>query len=56
MGFLGEGVKGETSLSYEHSWGQGGSETKAVTVGSTAAVTVSLDLGQVIRRGIEPYL
>lgn len=42
-GFLGSGGGGETSISYSHSWGEGGSESKEVTVGSTSGVTVELD-------------
>lgn len=48
IGFLGTGVKGETSLSYEHSWGQGGSESKSVTIGTSSGVSVSLDPGESI--------
>jgi hypothetical protein len=48
IGFLGAGTKGETSLSYSHSWGQTGSESKAVTVGSTSGVSVPLDPGQAV--------
>jgi hypothetical protein len=48
IGFLGEGVKGETSLNYEHSWGKGGSESKSVTIGTSSGVSVSLDPGESI--------
>ncbi len=48
IGFLGEGVKGETSLNYEHSWGQGGSETKSVTIGTSSGVSVTLEPGESI--------
>ena len=44
--FLGEGVKGETSLNYEHSWGQGGSESKSITIGTSSGVNVTLDPGE----------
>lgn len=46
IGFLGTGVKGESSLNYEHSWGQGGSESKSVTIGTSSGVSVSLDPGE----------
>ena len=46
IGFLGTGGGGETSMSYTQSWGKGGSETKAVTIGSTAGVTVTLEPGE----------
>jgi hypothetical protein len=45
---LGVGVKGETSLNYEHSWGQGGSESKSVILGTSSGVSVSLDPGESI--------
>jgi len=44
--FLGAGGGGETSLSYSRSWGQGGSESKSTTVGSSSAVSVTLDPGE----------
>lgn len=46
--FLGSGVKGETSLSYSQSWGIGGQESKSVTVGSSAGVTVQLEPGEAV--------
>jgi hypothetical protein len=46
IGFLGEGVKGETSISYEHTWGQGGCVSKEITVGSSAGVEVTLEPSQ----------
>ncbi|QDH81324.1 follicular epithelium yolk protein subunit [Echinicola soli] len=46
--FLGAGGGGETSLSYSQSWGIGGQESKSITVGSTAGVSVELDPGQSI--------
>jgi hypothetical protein len=44
--FLGAGGEGETSLSYSQSWGIGGQESKSITVGSTAGVSVELDPGE----------
>ena len=44
--FLGAGAEGETSLSYSQSWGVGGQESKSITVGSTAGVSVELDPGE----------
>ena len=46
--FLGTGVGGETSLSYEQSWGIGGQESKTVTIGSTSGVSVELDPGETV--------
>jgi len=48
VGFLGAGGGGETSFTYSHSWGQGGSESKTVTVGSSQGVSVELDPGESI--------
>lgn len=48
IGFLGVGVKGETSLSYERTWGEGGSVSKSVTIGTSSGVSVSLDPGESI--------
>lgn len=44
--FPGGEVGGETSLSYTHGWGQGGSESTAITVGSQTGVSVTLDPGE----------
>lgn len=44
IGFLG----GETSLNYEHSWGQGGSESKSIMLGTSSGVSVTLDPGESI--------
>jgi hypothetical protein len=44
--FLGSGGGGETSLSYEQSWGTGGSESLSYTVGSTSGVSVELLPGE----------
>lgn len=49
IGFLGSGGGGETSMSYEHAWGKGGSESQSVTVGSTSGVTVELDPGECVK-------
>lgn len=46
VGFLGTGGGGETSFTYQHSWGQGGSEGTTVTVGSTQGVKVTLKPGE----------
>ena len=46
--FLGAGAEGETSLSYSQSWGVGGQESKSITVGSTAGVSVELDPGEAV--------
>lgn len=43
ISFLGTGGGGSTSFSYSQAWAQGGSESDAVTLGSTQAVTVVLD-------------
>ena len=42
IGFLGTGGGGETDISFSQSWGEGGSESKTVTVGSSAGVSVTL--------------
>lgn len=46
VGTPGTGAGGESSFSYNHAWGEGGSEAQSVTVGSTAGVTVTLDPGE----------
>ncbi len=46
VAFLGSGGGGETSLSYSESWGEGGSESKTITVGSSSGVDVTLKPGQ----------
>lgn len=46
IGFLGTGAGGETSLSYEHTWEQGGSESETFAIGSTQGVSVPLAPGQ----------
>ena len=48
IGFLGTGAGGETSLSYQRSWGKGGSNSKTITVGSSAGVQVELDPGEAV--------
>lgn len=51
--WTGEGeIGGETSFSYSFAWGEGGSQTKAVTIGSQAGVSVVLEPGQ----GVEVQL
>ena len=42
IGFLGTGGGGSTGLSYNHTWGEGGSETASTTIGTTSGVTVTL--------------
>lgn len=42
VGFLGTGGGGESSFSYNYQWGQGGSESKSYTMGSSQGVTVEL--------------
>jgi hypothetical protein len=46
VSFLGADAKGETSISYSRSWGEGGQESKAITVGSTAGVSIKLSPGE----------
>lgn len=48
VSFLGADGKGETSMSYTHSWGEGGSESKSITVGSTSGLTVQLGPGEAV--------
>jgi hypothetical protein len=46
VSFLGAGGGGETSMEYSHTWGQGGSESQEITVGSEQSVSVYLEPGQ----------
>ncbi len=46
VSFLGAGGGGETSFEYTHTWGQGGSESQDISVGSEQGVSVTLDPGQ----------
>lgn len=46
VGFLGTGGGGETSLSFSGSFGQGGEESKSVSVGSECSLTVDLKSNQ----------
>lgn len=46
VSFLGAGGGGETSMEYTHTWGQGGSESQDITVGSEQSVSVYLEPGQ----------
>ena len=46
ISFLGTGGGGSTSMSYGQTWGQGGSESQNVTVGSAQGVSVELDPGE----------
>ncbi len=41
--FKGLSIGGETSMSYNHTWGQGGSESKSIAVGTSSGVSVTLD-------------
>lgn len=43
VSFLGTGGAGTTSMSYSGSWGEGGSKSQTVTVGSSQGVTVNLE-------------
>jgi hypothetical protein len=49
ISFLGMGGGGSTSMSYSRTWGQGGSESENVTVGSSQGVTVELDPGESVQ-------
>lgn len=44
--FLGAGAEGETSISYEQSWGISKEESEIITVGSTSGVSVELGPGE----------
>ena len=44
--FLGTGVEGETSMSYEHEWGTAQSDEESVTLGTGASVTFELAPGE----------
>lgn len=46
IGFLGTEGGGESSISYEQSWGIGGEKSRTVTVGTSAGVEVELQPGQ----------
>ena len=46
VSFLGSGGGGETSLEYTHTWGEGGSESQDISVGSEQSVSVYLEPGQ----------
>jgi len=49
ISFLGTGGGGSTSMSYSRTWGQGGSQSKSVAVGSSQGVTVELDPGESVQ-------
>lgn len=49
ISFLGTGGGGTTTMSYSHAWGQGGSESKTITVGSECGVQVELQPGQSVK-------
>ncbi len=46
ISFLGAGGGGSTSMSYSRTWGQGGSNSQSVAVGTSQGVTVVLDPGE----------
>ncbi|MEM5490767.1 hypothetical protein [Enterobacter cloacae] len=46
VGFLGTEAGGETTISYEQSWGIGGEKSTTITVGTNAGVEVELQPGQ----------
>lgn len=48
VSFIAE-VKGETSLTYSHSWGEGGSKSESVIVGSDSGVSVELQPGESVK-------
>ncbi|PWC19616.1 ETX/MTX2 family pore-forming toxin [Brenneria corticis] len=48
ISFLGTGGKGESSISYEQSWGIGGENSKTITLGTESGVQVTLQPGQAI--------
>jgi hypothetical protein len=54
VGFLGTGGGGETSMSYSRQWGEGGSQSKSITVGSSSGVSVELDPGESIEAQLTP--
>lgn len=47
--FLGTGGEGTTSMSYSHNWGQGGRESKAVTITASTGVSTVLDPGESVK-------
>ena len=48
VGFLGTGGGGQTSFSFSHEWGEGGENSKSVTVGSSAGVSIELDPNETV--------
>ena len=46
VGFLGTGGGGDTSISFSGSFGQGGEESKSVSIGSESSITVDLKPNQ----------
>ena len=46
---LGSGAEGTTSFSFESGWGEGGSETETVTLGSRSGVNVELEPGEAVQ-------
>ena len=52
IGFLGTGGGGETDISYSHSWGEGGEESKTVTIGTSTGVSVTLKPNQAVEASL----
>ena len=50
--FLGTGGGGETDISYSHSWGEGGEESKTVTIGTSTGVSVTLKPNQAVEASL----
>ena len=55
VSFLGTGGGGETSLNYTHTWGQGGSQSQDVALGTTQGVSVTLQPGRVVYVDLMAY-
>lgn len=49
INFLGTGGGGQSQFSYSRTWGKGGSESQAVTVGSESGVQVTLKPGESVK-------
>ena len=52
IGFLGTGGGSETDISYSHSWGEGGEESKTVTIGMSTGVSVTLKPNQAVEASL----
>ena len=46
LDFMGTGVTGTTSLTFNQQWGHGGSQSKAITIGTTHGTTFDVDPGE----------